>query len=99
MPLPCEEMCEEPEGKNGRCPEWGRSSLYGPFSIEASDDWRIGKSDTTTPRIHIHIKCGDALTEPVGDLEVQILARLLAIASLKWYSFRPPEANFHGSNQ
>lgn len=27
-----------------------------------------GKSETTTLQIHIHIKCGDALTEPVGDL-------------------------------
>lgn len=48
-----------------------------------------GNNKITTPRLCVHLKHGAALTKAVGDLKIQILARLLVITSWKCYSFNP----------
>lgn len=65
-----------------------------------------GDSKTTSPWIHLHLKCGEALTKAVGDLEIPILATLLAttswkcfmeVASIPWLIFMAPTSKSKGA--
>lgn len=88
-PLPCEEMCDGPEGKNGRGPGGAGPASPSSFPQKHQIIGTQGNNKTTTPWTHLHQKCGEALTKAVGNPEIQILARLLAITSWKFYSFNP----------
>lgn len=62
-----------------------------------------GDSKTTSPWIHLHLKCGEALTKAVGDLKFRSWPRFWqplhgsAVASIPWLIFMAPTSKSKGA--